>query len=104
MQKSVKTVANGYSSSFGDNSVVATTHGFIEDDDGERVVAVVVEDEEVPGFDLVHAAEPLPTACEVHHARAVEDFSFFLHKKTNVESKIEIFSFSFSNPRLSDFL
>jgi hypothetical protein len=42
-------------------SVVAMAHGFIEDVDGQRVLAIVDEDQEVPGFDLVHAAEPLPT-------------------------------------------
>jgi hypothetical protein len=38
-----------------DRSVVATTHGLIEDGDSERVLPVVVEDEEVPVPNLCNA-------------------------------------------------
>jgi hypothetical protein len=37
------------------------------------MLAVVVEDEEVSGPDLVHAEEPPLTVGEVHHASAVKE-------------------------------
>jgi hypothetical protein len=41
---------------------VATTHGLVEDCDGERVPAVVVEDDEVADHNFMGAAEPPLTA------------------------------------------
>jgi hypothetical protein len=48
-------------------------HGLIEHTDGDRVIAVIVEDEEVVAFFFVHAEKPLPTVREVHLAEAVEE-------------------------------
>jgi hypothetical protein len=47
---------------------VAAAHGFVKDADGEHILVVIVEDKEVSGNDLVHAAEPPLNVREVHHA------------------------------------
>jgi hypothetical protein len=54
---------------------VAKAHGLIKDRDGERVLPVVVEDEEVSGHGCArpHDAIEPPPASEVHCARAVEE-------------------------------
>jgi hypothetical protein len=51
---------------------VATAHGVVEDRDGENVVTVIVEDDEVAGLDLMLLAEPRSTAGHVRRAGAVE--------------------------------
>jgi hypothetical protein len=48
-------------------------YGLVEGRDGERVLPIVVEDEEVPDPDLMDAAEPPPTAGKVHRVRAVKE-------------------------------
>jgi hypothetical protein len=48
-------------------------HGLIEDRDRDPVTAVVVEDDEVAGHDLVPLEEPPPPAGQVRRASAVEE-------------------------------
>jgi hypothetical protein len=55
------------------NGRITKTHGVVEDRDGERVVAVVVKDEEVAGHDLVLLAEPPPPTGQVRRADALEE-------------------------------
>jgi hypothetical protein len=52
---------------------VPMAHGLIEDRDRNLVVAIIVEDEEVPGHDLVPLAEPPPPAGQLRCAGAVEE-------------------------------
>jgi hypothetical protein len=52
---------------------VAMTHGVVKDHDGKLVAAVVVEDKEVAGHDLVLPAEPPPPAGQLRCAGAVEE-------------------------------
>jgi hypothetical protein len=49
---------------------VPTTHGLIEDRDHQLVVAIVLEDEEVPCHDLVAMVEPPPLASQVMSTHA----------------------------------
>jgi hypothetical protein len=52
---------------------VPMTHGLIEDRDRNMVLTVVVEDDEVPGHDLVPLAEPPLPAGQVRGVGAVEE-------------------------------
>jgi hypothetical protein len=54
---------------------VAKAHRVVEDRDSERVLVLIVEDEEVAGHDLMGATEPPPTAGQVRRDSAVkQDF------------------------------
>jgi hypothetical protein len=52
---------------------VPTAHGQIEDRDRNLVLAVVVEDDEVAGHDLVALTEPSPPVGQVWGACAIEE-------------------------------
>jgi hypothetical protein len=52
---------------------VPTTHGLIEERDNNLVVAIIVEDDEIPDHDLVPLSEPPPPAGQVRAAGAVEE-------------------------------
>lgn len=52
--------------------VVAAAHGLIEDLDAEVAVAVVLEDDKVPGPNGVQAGEATPAVMEEHLPFAVE--------------------------------
>jgi hypothetical protein len=47
-------------------------HGVIEYRDHERMVAVIVEDDEVAGLNLMGATEPPLSVVQVRHADAVK--------------------------------
>jgi hypothetical protein len=57
----------------GGRDIVATTHGVVKDRDGQNVVIVIVEDDEMAGLDLKFLAGPPPAAGQVRRAGAVEE-------------------------------
>jgi hypothetical protein len=52
--------------------VVAAAHGPVEDLDVEVTMAIVLEDDKVPGLNIVRAGEAPPTVMEEHLSYTVE--------------------------------